>query len=210
MLESNIFWQNSAYSIGVGALNAQYQQNVVPLYNAFTTTLAPTQPSADATTAHGADATITGGTGACVAANDWDIGVRGDTGPTNHGTGVTLAPIYSVLSPASQALTRPACISDATAPNSIINLTPVATVDEGNIWINLRCGPLSLLNQVSNTPLANYRLTTGSPILDLILTGAACGIARSFRRPGHAEQQSFGEEEIERSVRDAITWISGR
>ena len=76
---------------------AQYQQNVVALYNAFTTTLAPSQPQTDATTAHGAGLTITGGTGACVAANYWDIGVRGDTGPSNHASGVTLAPMYSVL-----------------------------------------------------------------------------------------------------------------
>jgi hypothetical protein len=205
LLENNIFWQNSAYYIGVGALSAQYQQNVVSLYNAFTTTLAPTQPSADATTAHGAGATITGGTGACVAANYWDIGVRGDTGPTNHGTGVTLAPIYSVLtsitgynattlhnsasSPnfASQycdgartppefgasGWSVPAGISDATVPNPVFNLTPVATVDEGNNWINLRWGPLSMLNPVTNKPLANYGLTAGSPILDLIPTTEA-------------------------------------
>ena len=68
LLENNIFWQNSAYYIGVGALSAQYQQNVVSLYNAFTTTLAPTQPQTDATTANGGGVTITGGTGACVAA----------------------------------------------------------------------------------------------------------------------------------------------
>ena len=97
LLQNNIFWQNSAYYIGVGALSAQYQQNVVSLYNAFTTTLAPTQPQTDATTANGAGVTITGGTGACVSASYWDIGVRGDTGPANHGSGVTLAPTYSVI-----------------------------------------------------------------------------------------------------------------
>lgn len=63
LLENNIFWQISAYYIGVGALSAQYQQNVVSLR---------------------------------------------------------------------------------------------------------RWGPLSLLNPVTNTPPANYRLTAGSPILDLI------------------------------------------
>jgi hypothetical protein len=204
MLENNIFWQNSAYYIGVGALSAQYQQNVVSLYNAFTTTLAPTQPQADATTAHGAGATITGGTGACVAASYWDIGVRGDTGPTNHSSGVTLAPIYSVLTSttgyanslnnttsnpnfASQycdgsrtppefgasGWSVPPGIADATVPNPIFNLTPVATVDEGNNWINMRWGPLSLLNPVTNTQLGNYVLTTGSPIIDYVPTSEA-------------------------------------
>ncbi len=201
LLENNIFWQNSAYYIGVGALSAQYQQNVVSLYNAFTTTLAPTQPQADATTANGAGATITGGTGACVAASYWDIGVRGDTGPTNHGSGVTLAPTYSVHDQhcggypglhntasnpnfvsqycdgsrtppefGASGWAVPPGISDATVPNPIFNLTPVATVDEGNNWINLRWGPLSLLNPVTNTPLGNYALTAGSPVIDAIPT----------------------------------------
>jgi hypothetical protein len=205
LLENNIFWQNSAYYIGVGALSAQYQQNVVSLYNAFTTTLAPTQPQADATTIHGAGGTITGGTGACVAASYWDIGVRNDTGPTNHGSGVTLFPYYSVISStaaysaaeiSSLHLTTstpnfgsqycdgartppefgasgwavPPGIADATVPNPIFNLTPVATVDEGNNWINLRWGPLSMVNPVTLIPLANYALTTGSPIIDFIPT----------------------------------------
>jgi hypothetical protein len=204
LLENNIFWQNSAYYIGVGALSAQFQQNVVSLYNAFTTTLAPTQPQTDASTAHGAGKTITGGTGACVAANYWDIGVRGDLGPGTHDSGVTLAPIYSVLTSAStggynagtlhntsntpnfasqycdgartppefgaSGWAVPAGVSDATVPNPIFNLTPVATVDEGNNWINMRWGPLSLLNPVTNTTLGNYSLTTGSPIIDFIPT----------------------------------------
>jgi hypothetical protein len=196
LLENNIFWQNSAYYIGVGAMSAQYQQNVISLYDAFTTTLAATQPQTDATTAHGAGATITGGTGACIlpttgTTSFWDIGVRGDTGPTNHanlvnGTAVTLNPTYSILTSTTgytgignSATTPnfvsqycdgsrtppefgasgwavPPGISDATVPNPIFNLTPVATVDEGNNWVNLRWGPLSLLNPVTNTVLANY------------------------------------------------------
>jgi hypothetical protein len=205
LLENNIFWQNSAYYIGVGALSAQYQQNVVSLYNAFTTTLAPTQPQADTTTANGAGLTITGGTGACTTANYWDIGVRGDTGPVNHGSGVTLNPTYSVLtSTAGYAATSqhntagnptfasqycdgsrqppefgssgwsvPPGISDATVPNPIFNLTPVATVDEGNNWINLRWGPLSLLNPVTNTQLANYGPTSTSSTINYIPSGTA-------------------------------------
>jgi hypothetical protein len=174
LLQNDIFWQNSAYYIGVGALSPQFQQNVVSLYNAFTTTPAPTQST----------------TGQCVAANYWDIGVRGDTGPANHGSGVTLAPTYTILtSPAgyggaqlhnsganpnfvsqycdgsrqppesgASGWSVPPGIADATVPNPLFNLTPVATVDEGNNWINLRWGPLSLLNPVTNTVLGNYAL----------------------------------------------------
>jgi hypothetical protein len=204
LLENNIFWQNSAYYIGVGALSAQYQQNVVSLYNAFTSTLAPNQPQADATTAHGSGATITGGTGACVAASYWDIGARGDLTPGTHESGITLTPTYSVLTSTAtggynsatlhntsnspnfssqycdgartppefgqSGWAVPPGIADATVPNPIFNLTPVATVDEGNNWINLRWGPLSLLNPVTNTTLANYSLTAGSPVIDTVPT----------------------------------------
>jgi hypothetical protein len=67
----------------------------------------------------------------------------------------------------------PPGVADATVPNPIFNLQPVATVDEGNNWINMRWGPLSLVNPVTNTPLANYALTTGSPIIDFVPTSEA-------------------------------------
>ena len=95
MLANNVFWQNRAFYIGVGALGGGTlnQQHVVTLYDAFTTTPAPSQPSTDAVTANGNGSTITGGTGACVTpASYWDIGVRGDTGPANHASTVTLNP----------------------------------------------------------------------------------------------------------------------
>src|SRR5205807_4050402 len=41
-------------------------------------------------------------TGACPSpVSYWDIGVRGDTGPSNHSSTVTLAPTYSVLTDAA-------------------------------------------------------------------------------------------------------------
>ncbi len=68
MLYNDVFWQNRSFYIGVGALGTGTlnQQNVVTLYNAFTTTPAASQPQADATTANGDGVIITGGTGACV------------------------------------------------------------------------------------------------------------------------------------------------
>jgi hypothetical protein len=199
LMENNIFWQNSAYYIGIGALSNQYQQNVVSLYNAFTSTLAPNQPQADSTTANGSGVTITGGTGACVAATYWDIGVRGDLTVNGHESKVTLNPTYSVLTSTtgysstnttnnpnfasqycdgsrqppefgSSGWSVPPGIADASVPNPIFNLQPVATVDEGNNWINMRWGPLSLVNPVTYTPLANYVLTTGSKVIDYVPT----------------------------------------
>ena len=204
-LANDVLWQNRSYYIGVGALSAAYQQNIVSLFNAFGTTPAPSQPATDASTANGTGTVITGGTGACTPASYWDIGVRGDTGPASHDSGVKLAPTYSVLTDAgdyvNDAASRPLnnlgsnptlvsqyCngartppeaggfpgwqvppgLSDATVPNPIFNLTPTATVDEGNNWVNISWGPLSETNPVSGVTLGNYALAAGSPAIDHI------------------------------------------
>jgi hypothetical protein len=193
MLANNIIYHNSSYQIGVGALSNQFQQNVVTLYNA-------TFSGSGTGTAAGNQTT----TGQCVTgASYWDIGVRGDTGPNNHGSGFTLNPTASVLSSGSgyaggnntfsgnPSFTRFYCdgartppefgasgwavppgISDATVPNPAFNLTPVATVDEGNNWVNLRWGPLSMTNPTvldgpnanygGSVPLGDYTITSGS------------------------------------------------
>jgi hypothetical protein len=62
----------------------------------------------------------------------------------------------------------PPGIADATVPNPIFNLTPAATVDEGNNWINISWGPLSLTNSVSGVTLGNYAPATGSEVANYI------------------------------------------
>jgi len=171
-LHNNVIYNNSPYYVGVGALSAQFQQNIVTLYNGFTNIAAPSQSA----------------TGQCVSRAFWDIGVRGDTA-VSGGSGFRLNPEWNVLSPGATGYAAnniigdpqvqslycdgsrqppeacasggggtttggcgwavPPGISDATVPNPILNLTPVATVDEGNNWINLRWGPLSLTNACS-------------------------------------------------------------
>jgi hypothetical protein len=84
ILQNNVIWQNRSFLIGVGALGTGNlnQQNLVSLFNAFTGTAAPTQTAS----------------GQCSAGvSYWDIGVRGDTGPSNHSSGFTLSPTYSLL-----------------------------------------------------------------------------------------------------------------
>ncbi len=210
-LYNNLIWQNTSYDIGVGALTPTFQQAVVTLLNAVTETAVPTQSATDAVTANGGGSTITGGTGACLAgATYWDLGVRGDTAPGQHALGISLDPVYSILTNASEngigannllasnpQLTSQYCngsrqppeygasgwavppgISDATVPNPVFNLTPVATVDEGNNWINLRWGPLTLSNPSvtggvngnygGGAPLANYAPASGSAAIAAI------------------------------------------
>ena len=212
-LENNVIWKNRPFYIGVGALGAGTlnQQNVVTLYEAFTTTAAPSQSQTDTTTADGNGTIITGGTGACVAfpaTSYWDIGVRGDTGPANHASTITLNPTYSVMTSiagynanntavdptllmqycngsrippenttAGGGWQVPPGISDATVPNPVFNLTPAATVDEGNNWINISWGPLSLSNPVSGNPLSNYGPATGSSVINFIPNTATANYA---------------------------------
>ena len=197
-LANDLFWQNRSFYIGVGALSAQYQQNIVSLYNAsFVSGTAGTIAANQATT------------GACdPAASYWDIGVRGDLGPGSHDSTFTLAPTYSLLTNASEAgagsndllAANPAVvsqycngsrippeaalpggtgwqvppgISDATVPNPIFSLTPSATVDEGNNWINLSWGPLAMANPSPGATLGNYAIQTGSPAQDAVSSTAS-------------------------------------
>ena len=245
-LYNNVIWQNRAFDIGVGTLGTGTvnQQNVVALYNAFTTTQAVTQPTTDAIAANGTGAIVTGGTGACVTpVSYWDIGVRGDTGPANHASTVTLAPQYSVLTDAGDygtlgALTLhnvatnptfvqqycngsrvppefkslgyqvPPGIADATVPNPIFNLTPLATVDEGNNWINISWGPLALTNisdQANNgLTLGNYALASSSSAINLVpSTAVTYGPAPSLDFFGNARKTNLAVDA------GAVEFVSG-
>jgi hypothetical protein len=212
LLYNDLFWQNRYFNIQIGALGTgtQNQQHVV--------TLVPTlnQPALDGTTPNGGGVIVTGGTGACVSgATYWDLGARGDMSPTDHSSGLTLAPTYTILTSTagypgtgnlasnpgvlsqycngsrippefmSAGYAVPPGIADATVPNPIFNLTPAATVDEGNNWINMAWGPLSLTNPTvlaadgnygGGAALGNYALGTGSPAVNAG-TGAASGVA---------------------------------
>jgi len=196
LLYNDLFWQNRSYFIGVGSLGAGTlnQQNVVALYNAFGAQTTANQAASQTTT------------GQCVSGSQyWDIGVRGNTGPTNHNGG-TLTPTYSFITNAvadgygaaalhnSQANPTvmsqycngsrippefqsggwqvPPGIADATVPNPVFNLSPVATIDEGNNWINIAWGPLTMTNPVTNALLGNYALQASSTAINYIPTSA--------------------------------------
>ena len=180
-MANNIFWENRSFYVGVGAESAQYQQNLVTLYNAF-------QPVAMASIPVNQTAT-----GQCVTGSSyWDIGVRGDAGPGKHSTANQhqphLSPVYSLMTNASEAstsptnlvVTNPAVVSqycngsrvppefaagtfnvppgiaDAMVPNPLFTLQTTATVDEGNNWVNLAWGPLSATNPTVQGTDGNY------------------------------------------------------
>jgi len=183
LLDNDVIFDNRSFYIGVGALGGGTlnQQKIVTLYNSVSNVPAPSQTA----------------TGSCPAASYWDLGVRGDTGPTNHAVpAFTLNPTYSVLTSTAgypgtnntqvnPAVVSQYCngsrippefggtgyqvppgISDATVPNPIFNLTPAATVDEGNNWVNISWGPLSLTNPAGTTVLGNYAPTAGSSVIN--------------------------------------------
>ncbi len=123
--------------------------------------------------------------------------MRGDTGPGNHSGGL-LAPRYSILtnisgygglnnSQSNPSVVSQYCdgsrvppefksggyqvppgISDATVPNPVFNLTPAATVDEGNNWINISWGPLAMTNPMTGAVLGNYAPAGGSPVINYV------------------------------------------
>ncbi len=206
VLRNNIFWQNRAFHISTAANPIPGLQTVVTLVPVLS------QSTTGACPATG----FNGGPGPTY----WDIGVYGDTAANNHSSGLTLSPIYSVLTdaadyPGANNLgSNPAvvsqycngsrvppetasitCTSTSVAPGCssngrstvpagvpdinpfypVYNLSPAATVDEGNNWINMFYGPLSTTNASIasgsagyNVPLGNYALAAGSPAIDAV------------------------------------------
>ncbi|KFX29753.1 Ig-like domain-containing protein [Ralstonia solanacearum] len=185
IMSNNIFWQNRTFHITVGGLDQGIQglQNIV--------TLNPTLNQAHHSTGY-----------CDPNAHYWDIGVAGDTAANNHGSGYTLNPTYSILTDASDypgnsnlggnpavisqycngsrlppeaggnGIQVPPGIADAVLPNPLFSLLPSAVPDEGNNWINMQYGPLSLVNPANqttpgtNTPaLGNYAIRGGSPAI---------------------------------------------
>ncbi|MBV8068867.1 MAG: hypothetical protein JO270_03110 [Acidobacteriaceae bacterium] len=76
----------------------------------------------------------------------------------------------------------PPGIVDASTPNPVFTLTPSATVDEGNNWINVSWGPLSLSDD-SVTGGANGNYGGGNPLGNYALTRAINTIPISQPHP---------------------------
>jgi len=192
-LYNDVFYQNRSYYIGVGALGTGTlnQQNVVALYNAVSGTPAASQTATGGCVAGSSywDIGVRGDLSSTSHESLFTLTPEASiltnlTGYAGGGTGfrANLASNPAVVSqycngsrvpPEFGGLgwQVPPGISDATVPNPIFALTPAATVDEGNNWINISWGPLAETNPVTNVTLGNYALTAGSPAINYITNG---------------------------------------
>ena len=207
-LANNVIWQNRTFFIGVGTQqDPAFQQNLVTLYNSVFTGGVPT-PSPGGKIANQAttgqcvtganywDIGVRGDTGPGNHSSGYTLAPTYSvlTNPAENGTGTNILNANPNLAMqycngsrtppefAKGSFNVPPGISDATVPNPIFNLSPAATVDEGNNWINLTWGPLTLVNPTTQTPtsntlLGNYALASGSPAIDYVPTSSAAGAA---------------------------------
>jgi hypothetical protein len=243
LVANDLFWQNRAFHVGYAnqagqeitnpatggtvAGSDQSQQNLVGLFPALNQ----------------------GTTGQCVDAatfpSYWDVGVRGDTSPTNHTiTGFTsvtpgittsnpmLTVANSILTanpagyvngtnvrvPASAPLVGQYCNGSRVPPENgghgyqappgrseTTGLSPVftfnniqvaATVDEGNNWINLGYGPLTLFNaagqdMVTSLDGPNLGAYSSAPIAE-VLNGGINSVAPNHDYFGATRPRTAG------------------
>jgi hypothetical protein len=200
---NNLLWRNRAFHVEVTApvSGPTEQQSVATLVPSLNQTI---------TGFCAATGTANGAPGSGGAVNYWDIGVRGDTGPTNHASTFRLTPRNSYLTSGDYTNSQIPLGNNVIGTNPLViaqycngsrlppegggnaggyqappgrsettGLYPVfainqsvvaATVDEGNNWISLVFGPLSLSNAalyttpgVALAPLGNYAIQPSSP-----------------------------------------------
>ncbi len=173
-LSNDLFWQNRSLFIGVGGLNTgfQNQQNKVTLYNSGfgkTATAAANQKSTGACDDPGASYWDIGIRGDTAPGNHSSGGTLPLTYSllTNNGALAESADSTNILAPGTvlssvycngsrlpiEASVQagvygwqvpPGTNESNALPAPPFTLTAAATVDEGNNWINLRWGPLTL------------------------------------------------------------------
>ena len=198
LLANNVIWQNRSFDIGVGGSGSgnQNQQNLVSLFTA-SGAAAPTQTaSGQCGTASYWDIGVRGDTAPGNHASGYSLNptysVLDDAGyaASNQTGSPSIVQLYcngSRVPPECSAADGcggpngygvPPGIVDAQTPNPVFSLTPSATVDEGNNWINVSWGPLALSNDAvtggasnnygGGAAFGNYALASGSPAIDYI------------------------------------------
>jgi hypothetical protein len=204
LLFGDIFWQNRSFYIGVGNLGngALNQQKLVSLFDAFTSTAAPLQTSTGQCTSPVSywdigvrgDKGTTPGVGSGFKLNPVYSVLTSTAGYTSSGTNNSPSDPAVISYYCNGSRVPPECtkadgcggpsgfgvppgIADSLTPNPVFSLTPSATVDEGNNWINVSWGPLSQTNPTipgadgnygGGSTLANYTLSSTSPAVAYI------------------------------------------
>jgi hypothetical protein len=198
-LENNLVWQNRAFNITVGTPGTSptavctgllCQQNSVALVPLLTQASTGDCPA-------GATYWDIGVRLDKSATDHHQVSVIG--GQTSTTLNPILNPQWSILTqttgyastnlaPVTPGVTSQACngahvppenggtgydvppgISDATTPNPLFQFGVAATVDEGNNWINLHFGPLSLFGPAGGPkPLSDMTLVAGSPAINKV------------------------------------------
>jgi len=224
-LENNIFWQNASFYIGVTTTtpNPTYQQNLISLFNSNGNAIAAqattgacvsgTQfwdigvrnDTGPGTTGHTSGVQLTASDSVLTPGANV-LGTGNVFGNPNFlafycdGSRTPPEAVTAGILPAKAAGWQvPPGIADATVPNPIFNLAASATVDEGNNWVNLRWGPLSMTNPTvlgsdgnygGGPNLGNYAITTGSSAIGTAPSGANNADAPAYdfydkrRKPG--------------------------
>jgi hypothetical protein len=209
LLQNNIIWQNRSFDIGItgpGAGNVN-QQNLVSLFTR-TGAAAPVQTVAGQCNSPAGnywDIGVRGDSGpgnhkiAALTLNPMysvmsDSANTATYSPTNSSTAPPLVTQYCNGSRVPPECTVgdgcggpsgygvPPGIVDASTPNPVFSLTPSATVDEGNNWINVSWGPLTLNNPfVATGTTGNYG--SGPAFGNYALSAAMDSIPTSQQHP---------------------------
>jgi hypothetical protein len=201
LLQNNLIWQNRSFQIGITGPGTGYvtQQNLVGLFDAFTGASAPVQSASGGCTTgvsywdigvrgdtapnnHSSGFTLSPTYSVLTSTTGYDASnlAANPSITSQYCNGSRVPPECSVADgcggPSGYGV--PPGIVDASTPNPIFSLTPSATVDEGNNWINVSWGPLALSNDsvtggttgnYGGGPLfANYALQATSPAIDYV------------------------------------------
>jgi hypothetical protein len=191
ILYNDVFWQNRAFNIvvtqpvaGSGAQQATVE--LVPALNQASTGACVTPPSAlsywdiglrgdHGPNNHASGITFTPRASILTDAGDYPGG--NTSFRANSGSNPNVVRQYcngSKIPPeagASVWYLVPPGTNEGNVPVPIFNLTAGATVDEGNNWISMTWGPLSLTSPATGAILGDYSLASGSPAIGYITPG---------------------------------------
>jgi hypothetical protein len=222
ILANDIISQNRAFFIGVGTLGSGTlnQQNVVTLYEAFNNTKAPNQTATGACETFASpgssnywdigvrgDSTVSGGSGLSLTPYNSILSPNASAKYAGNHNRFTAPPVIATYCNGSRVppecntlqgcggpsgFGTPPGIADATTPNPVFSLTPAATVDEGNNWINVSWGPLSMVNPINRSTAAgpnNYG--GGVPLGNYSLSAAINNVSPTFQYAAYAPSTDF-------------------